>query len=82
MIVTDIPGPRDIVINGKGGFLVKYTVENFIDKILYFFDLKRNNPEKFNGFGNKARENIQEKFEPSKIYDQLDNMFKEANGTA
>lgn len=77
VIVSDIAGPRDIIIDGKTGFLVKYNVEAFVDKILYFYNLKKDNPDKFNKFRIKAREHIKEKFEPAKICNQLEDMFEE-----
>lgn len=79
VIVSDIPGPRDIIVNGKTGFLVKCNVESFVNKIMYFLNLKKHNPEKFDKFGIKAKKHIQEKFEPSRIYNQLESMFKKAS---
>ena len=76
VIVSDIPGPRDIIISGETGFLVENKPENFIDKIEYLCTLKRESLERFSEFCRKAREHIQEKFEPTKIYNQLENMFE------
>lgn len=76
VIVSDIPGPRDIIIDGKTGFLVENKPENFIDKIEYFYNLKRYNPEKFSEFCREARKHILEKFRPHLIFDQLEEMFE------
>jgi glycosyltransferase involved in cell wall biosynthesis len=77
VIATDIPGPRDIIVNGQTGFLVKNTPEEFVQKIKYLYELKKNIPEKFAEFSIKARENIRRKFDPGVIYTQLEKMFQD-----
>jgi len=77
VIVTDIPGPRDIVIDGKTGFLVKSDPENFVDKIEYLYHLKKENRTKFSQLAIRARQNIIKKFNFNSIFDQLERMLKE-----
>ncbi|MFZ2188011.1 MAG: glycosyltransferase family 4 protein [Candidatus Moraniibacteriota bacterium] len=68
VIAFDIPGPRDIIVNNVTGYLVKNN-EEFLDKILEF---KRDSFKKEN-----ISKNIENKFEPSIIYEKILKMFKD-----
>lgn len=70
VLAFNIPGPADIIENGKTGFFVKNVTE-FIDKIRDFTEGKIN-PDK-----NEIIRNIKTKFDPEKIYGELMVMFKE-----
>jgi len=75
VIASNIPGSRDIIINGVTGFLVDNKPEEFISKIKYFYYLKRRNKKKFVSFKINARKNIEKKFNPDKVFNQLEEMF-------
>jgi len=78
VVVSDIPGPREIIQNNETGFLVDVNAEIFCEKIKYIFDLKRNNEKEFLSIGRKAREYIKFKFLPEKIYEKFNRMLKES----
>lgn len=70
VIAFDIPGPGDIIMTGKTGFLVKSEKE-FIEKIRDFAQ------EKINFEKVEIVQNIKNKFHPDKIYPQLLDLFRE-----
>lgn len=70
VIAFDIPGPNDIVVNNKTGFLVN-SEEEFVKKILFLIKDK----QYFKAQDIKM--NIFNKFNPKKIYNQLFSMFNE-----
>lgn len=69
VIAFDIPGPNDIISNGYTGFLVK-DEDEFVKKIIsivsgdVIFD------------GRRIIQNMEEKFNPDKIYSELLSMFE------
>jgi glycosyltransferase involved in cell wall biosynthesis len=69
VVAFDIPGPSDIIVDGKTGFLVKDENE-FAEKIIQLAlgkaDIGRE----------EIIKNIEHKFNPDKIYSQLAVMFK------
>ena len=67
VIAYDIPGPQDIIINKKTGLLVK-NIDEFIQGI---YDCS----EGMYKFENIS-ENINDKFNPDRIYDELHGMFE------
>lgn len=70
VVAFDIPGPNDIIENGKTGFLVK-TKEDFFEKIGDIIE----NRTIFDK--NEIIQNIENKFDPEKIYSELIKMFRE-----
>lgn len=76
VVSSNIPGPRDIIIDGQTGFLVEYSADEYMDKILYFYNLKNVNYNKYRKFRIQASEHIQSKFEPTGIYNQSEEMFE------
>lgn len=68
VIAFDIPGPQDIIQNGKSGFLVN-TEEEFCSKIIKIIK----GDEKIEKEG--IAENINEIFNPRVIYSELSEMF-------
>jgi len=70
VIAFDIPGPSDIIEDKKTGYLVK-SEDEFIEKII----LLTNNPHLFNN--QSIEKNIDDKFNPEKIYEEILNMFNE-----
>jgi len=78
VIVTDIPGPREIIIDRESGFLVKLDSKEFINKILFFYRLKKNRSKEFQKYKIQARKNILKKFDYLTICNQLEQLFSEA----
>ena len=70
VIAFDIPGPSDIIENRKTGFLVKNEKE-FFEKMTDIIGGKISFEK------NAIVQNIENKFEPEKIYSELINMFQE-----
>ena len=63
VIATDIPGPRDIVIDGKTGFLVPPgDIKAMAEKIVYLLD----NPEVAKRMGEAGRKRVEERFDIKK----------------
>jgi len=76
VIAADIPGPRDIIQDGKTGFLVPMKVENFAQKLKEMYYLKQENYKEFVQIGENARKYIRQKFNQSKVFSQLEEMMK------
>ncbi len=70
VIAFDIPGPSDIIEDGKTGFLVK-NEEEFFEKMEDIVKGK----VKFNK--EIITQNIRKRFDPEKIYPEMINMFKQ-----
>ncbi|PIU78235.1 MAG: hypothetical protein COZ28_01385 [Candidatus Moranbacteria bacterium CG_4_10_14_3_um_filter_44_15] len=70
VIAFDIPGPNDIIKDSRTGFLVK-TEEDFAGKIKDFAEGKIRLDK------SEIVENIEKRFNPEKMYDELLNMFQE-----
>lgn len=70
VIAFDIPGPNDIIENEATGFLVK-DEEEFLDKII----VSISNRNKFSK--SEIIRNVENKFDPNKIYSELLLMFEE-----
>jgi len=70
VVAFDIPGPSDIIENGKTGFLAKSEKE--------FFEKIKNIIEGEISFGkNEIVQNIESKFDPEKIFHQMFRMFQD-----
>ncbi|RJR24520.1 glycosyltransferase family 1 protein [Candidatus Microgenomates bacterium] len=76
VVASNIPGPREIILDNKTGFLVKVNPEDFVEKIVYLYNLKKNSPERFAEYKLNARENILAKFSYINICSRLENVFK------
>lgn len=73
VIATNIPGPKDIIINGKNGFLVN-NVHGFYQKIDYYYKMKIDN--KFNKIRPVCLNSIR-RFDEKKIINEIEkNFFK------
>jgi glycosyltransferase involved in cell wall biosynthesis len=68
VLAFDIPGPQDIIVNGKTGFLVKNKKE-FLNKLVKLAKEGKHLSSK------EVRENISRKFNPDKIYKDILKMF-------
>ena len=68
LIATVVPGCREVVQNGKNGFLVSpRSVGELVDRMRYFVD----HPEKVPEMGRKAWEIVSVKFRQSKIVERV-----------
>jgi glycosyltransferase involved in cell wall biosynthesis len=74
VIVSDIPGPRDNVVNGHTGFLIKPSIKTFAKYILFF----KNAWEKgtYEKYSKNARMNAL-KYDWKIIIEKIKNMLKE-----
>lgn len=70
VVAFNIPGPSDIIADGKTGFLVEDEGE-FVDKVAMLVDKKAKFDKRY------IVENIKSKFDPDKVYDDLYKMFLE-----
>jgi len=78
VIATDIPGPRDNVVNGSTGFLVKPFIEDFVKYILFFKEMWENSRELYYEYSENARRNVL-KYDWSIIVDKLEKMLIEVS---
>jgi len=74
LIVTDVNGCRDCIINGETGFLVNLKDAQDIKEKMNFFIKNTHVIEKM---GNKSREYINDKFSEDKIHKQFLSMYQE-----
>lgn len=78
VVVSNISGPRGIIINSKTGFLVEPDdVEEFVNRNLELYHLKNDDFESFKIMGEEARSNIAERFSKKNIIPKLEAMFEE-----
>lgn len=71
VLVSDIPGPREAVVNGVTGFLLPLDASAFTEKIVSLFHLKREKQGVFEEIGEQAQVRIREVFSPDTIYEQF-----------
>ena len=74
LIVTDVNGCRDCIINGETGFLVNLKDAQDIKEKMNFFIKNTHLIEKM---GNKSREYINDRFSEDKIHKQFLSMYQE-----
>lgn len=70
-ICSDIPGPREVIVDNLTGYLVPLGTESFVKKIIELSALKREDPHTFYDIGMNAQNKIIRDFNPDKIYDQF-----------
>ena len=71
-VVTDCGGPRDIIVDGENGFLVKVgDVDQIVDRVMLLLDDKTLRDR----MRSKAQVTV-DKFNWEKLIDQLENVFK------
>ena len=72
LILTDVPGCRECVIESKNGFLVELkNVESLVDKMNFFIQ----NRQKIASFGTASRKLIEDKCSKEKIFVQFKSIF-------
>lgn len=72
VVVFDIPGPQDIIVNGLTGKLVPLgKIEQFQEAILELFHLKKENPSLFRLMKTRAFQNTFENFYQAKVIEKM-----------
>ncbi len=72
VVATDIPGPRDIVIDGETGFLVPPgDIETMARKIIYLLD----NPDIAKKMGEAGRRRVEEHFDIKKQVKKIEKIY-------
>lgn len=76
VVVTNIPGSRDVVDDGKTGILIpSENAKALADAIQYLFELKSANEPKFAEMKKFARKNVKERFSMETIVRKLESMI-------
>jgi len=78
VIASDIPGPRDNVVNRRTGFLIKPSVEDFVKYVLLFKRIWESSREVYYEYSKNARKNAL-KYNWSIIVDMLEKMLIEVS---
>ena len=74
VIASDIPGPRENVIHGSTGLLVKPRLEEFMSALIYYKNLWYRNREEYNKICQNARTNANN-YNWNIIVDRLEEML-------
>ncbi len=74
-VASDIPGPRDVIINGRTGFLLPLKADIFIKKIKELCWMKERRLSDFISIGENAQKHILAKFNRGKIYREIGAML-------
>lgn len=76
VVAFDIPGVRDIVLNGKTGFLIEMgNVSKFVLAVKKMYRLYLEEGAEFDKLGINCRRNAITRFPKSKILQDMENMF-------
>ncbi len=63
VLVTDVGGPQEIMQNGETGFIIPWDqMDQWVQRIENFMDLKENTPEVLQAMSQCARQYVQEQF--------------------
>jgi len=74
VVATDIPGPRDIVVDGKTGFLVPPgDIKAMTEKIIYLLD----NPDVAKKMGECGRKRVEQYFDIKKAVEKIEKIYGE-----
>ena len=77
VVAYNIRGVRDLVVNGKTGFLVPFKdVEALTEKILYLYS----HPDFAKSMGKKGRESIEKEFSLDVVLKQMKDLYEEILG--
>lgn len=77
VIASDIPGPRDIIIENETGFLVNPDrPAEFGNRVLFLYQMKKTNPVKYADMRKKIQKCAIERFSKKRILCRLEDMFK------
>lgn len=76
VLASNIPGPRQIIDDGKTGFLLELDSLKFAEKIKELSNLKKYDPKSFSKFGKQAKLYMSEKLDPKLIFRKMYEMFQ------
>lgn len=79
VLASNIPGPRQIIDNGKTGFLLELDSLKFAEKIRELYSLKQKSPEIFLKFGKQAELYVSKKLDPKLTFKKIYTMFKDTS---
>jgi glycosyltransferase involved in cell wall biosynthesis len=74
VIASDLPGPRENIVDGQTGFLVKPSIGDFVRYILFFKKLWDNSSETYYKYSQNARKNAL-KYDWRIIVDKIEGML-------
>jgi glycosyltransferase involved in cell wall biosynthesis len=72
-VCTDIPGPREVIVHNKTGYLLPASSEKFIDKIKELAALRQTDPRRYEAIGNAAYDYVNKKFNAEEVYKEMYN---------
>lgn len=72
-ICTDIPGPREVIVHDKTGFLLEPSPALFLEKIQEMAQLRFVHPDKFAAIGVAAYNYVHKKFDAEEVYKEMYN---------
>jgi glycosyltransferase involved in cell wall biosynthesis len=62
VVSTDIAGPREVIVDGKTGFLLPPDSATFFRKIVELDELRKHTPKTFAAIGQAGHKYVREKF--------------------
>lgn len=71
LLTSDIPTSGEFIIDNVTGYKIEIKAEKYAQKILELYNTKLNNVDSLNNMGIQSFNNIEEKLEPLKIYNQF-----------
>ncbi len=73
VVATNITGPKDIIIDRETGWLIApNSVDELVDAIVYAYRVWSENFDVYSAIGQKARNNIIDRFEENKINSRIE----------
>lgn len=70
-VASNISGPKDIIINGKTGFLTEPNTKDFVTKLILLRKMKNTNQLEFGQLKQNALNHIQTNFEAEKCFSEI-----------
>lgn len=74
VVSYDIPGPRDMIVNGENGFLVS-NEEEFCKKIHELYNSKKKDSRMYNSFRKDIFLGTNKRYSKQKVFGELDQLF-------
>lgn len=72
-VCTDIPGPREVIVPGKTGYLLSPDATQFISKIKELDALRVSDVDAFEAIGKAAYEHVDKKYNAEEVYKEMYN---------